>query len=245
MKPSRRTYRTLKGKRPLESFEVRVKETDLLIRTGRLLRKQAEELVYRFRGRIETYIESHPGFVTSLSPVEADPYAPKIVRDMIQAGGKVGVGPMAAVAGAIAEYVGRGLMVEDPDVMVENGGDVFIAASEAVTVGIFAGDSPLNLTLGILVNPDKTPIGVCASSGTIGHSLSLGRADAAVAVSRSTALADAAATSLGNRVSKPGDISRALKWIQEIEGILGAAVIMNDQLGVWGEVELVRLDEHR
>jgi len=242
---SERTYRTLKGKRRLESFEVRVKETDLLIRAGKPLKKQAEDLVYRFRGHIEAYIVSHPGFATGLSPIEADPYAPKIVRDMLQACRKVGVGPMAAVAGAIAEYIGRGLMAEDPDVMVENGGDVFISSSETATVGIFAGDSPLNLKLGIRVPADKTPIGVCTSSGTIGHSLSLGRADAAVVVSKCTALADAAATALGNRVSRPDDIAQALKWIQEIDGILGAALIMNDQLGAWGQVELIRLDERR
>ncbi|MCA1989441.1 MAG: hypothetical protein LDL07_09915, partial [Desulfarculus sp.] len=85
------------------------------------------------------------------------------------------------------------------------------------------------------------PLAVCTSSGTVGHSLSLGRADAATILAKDAALADAAATALGNRVRTAADLATALDWAQGVPGVLGALVIKGSQLAAWGEVELVRL----
>ena len=146
---------------------------------------------------------------------------------------------MAAVAGALAEYVGRGLMPDSrAGVMVENGGDIFIASPVDVVVGLFAGSSELSMQLGLRIPGDRTPVGVCTSSGTIGHSLSFGVADAATVVADNTALADAAATGLGNRVTRQGRIETALEWAMTIPGIRGAVVIRGKQIGFLGDLEL-------
>ncbi|MFO7601650.1 MAG: UPF0280 family protein, partial [Candidatus Desulfacyla sp.] len=185
-----RNYRKRTHPRGLFSFQVAVRETDLWVCAGRDLEKETRDLVFASRHQLETYIRSHPGFLHSLLPLKEDPYAPPLVREMILAAGKVGVGPMAAVAGAIAQQVGEGLLNLTDQVIVENGGDIFLKADRPLTVSIFAGTSPLSERFGILVPTRQMPLGVCASSGTIGHSLSQGIADAVCLLSSSTALAD-------------------------------------------------------
>jgi ApbE superfamily uncharacterized protein (UPF0280 family) len=160
---------------------------------------------------------------------------------MIEAGRRAGVGPMAAVAGAIAEYVGRDLLGYSNEVIVENGGDIFLAMTDPATIAILAGSSPLSNRLGLRADFPQGSVGICTSSGTVGHSLSLGAADAVVVLSESTALADAVATALGNKVGDGADIEAALAAGKAIEGVLGLVVIVGARLGVWGQVELVHL----
>ena len=222
----------------LTGFQIKIHETDLMILANQEYREVATAVVLQERRQLEHYIASHPGFLESLSPWPADPLAPKIVKEMIQAGARVNVGPMAAVAGAIAGAVGRALLEHSPEVIVENGGDIFLKISQPATVALYAGHSPLSMRVGILLAAAMTPLGVCTSSGTVGHSLSLGRADAACVLAADTALADAAATALGNRVKVPADIPAALAWLAETPDILGGVVIAGDKLGAWGELEL-------
>ena len=160
---------------------------------------------------------------------------------MIEAARAAGVGPMAAVAGALAARVGRQLVLLSPEVIVENGGDIFLAITQPATVSLFAGKSPLSHRVGLKIDPGLTPLGVCTSSGTVGHSFSFGRADAACVLAPKAALADAAASALGNRVQQAGDIAAALEWAETAPEILGAVVVVGDKLGVWGRVELVPL----
>jgi ApbE superfamily uncharacterized protein (UPF0280 family) len=86
------------------------------------------------------------------------------------------------------------------------------------------------------------PLALCTSSGTVGPSLSYGKADAVTVRARSAALADAAATALGNRVSRASDIQGAIRQAQSIEGLGGIIIIKDDQVGAWGEMELVALE---
>jgi len=236
-----RNYRKRTRPRGLFSFQVAVRETDLWVCAGRDLEKETRDLVFASRHQLETYIQSHPGFLHSLLPMKEDPYAPPLVREMIRATGKAGVGPMAAVAGAIAQQVGEGLLNLTDQVIVENGGDIFLKADRPLTVSIFAGTSPLSERFGILVPTRQMPLGVCASSGTIGHSLSQGIADAVCVLSSSTALADSAATALGNRIKKKRDLESAAGWADRIEGILGGVVIMGDAMATWGDIELAEV----
>ena len=222
----------------LTGFQIKIHETDLMILASQEYREVATAVVLQERRQLEHYIASHPGFLESLSPWPEDPLAPRIVKEMIQASARVNVGPMAAVAGAIAGAVGRALLDHSPEVIVENGGDIFLKISQPATVALYAGHSPLSMRVGILLAAAMTPLGVCTSSGTVGHSLSLGRADAACVLAADTALADAAATALGNRVKVPTDIPAALEWLAEIPDILGGVVIAGDKLGAWGELEL-------
>ncbi|MDD5288592.1 MAG: UPF0280 family protein [Dehalococcoidales bacterium] len=237
-----RYYRDWSKDRDLVSFNVAVKETDLYIRARREFKNRALETVQRQRALLENYIARHPGFITALEPFPVGDDAPAIVKAMEEAGKKVGVGPMAAVAGAFAEFVGRELLRVTPEVIVENGGDVFIKTARKRLVGVYAGESPYTGKIALQIEPADTPLGICTSSGTVGHSLSFGKADAVIVLSPSASLADATATAIGNIVKEESDIQKALDFARDVDGVMGAAVIMNDKMGVWGKINLIRRD---
>jgi hypothetical protein len=228
----------------LVSFPVCVKETDLCISVAeagytRSLPEMALDLVHCCRGELERYIDRNPAFLHALQPTPVLPHAPGIVRMMAGAAARAGVGPMAAVAGAIAEVVGRGLLHTVREVIVENGGDIFMKTIQPRRVGIFAGQSPLSDRVGLLMRPDGRCCSICTSSGTVGPSLSFGQADAAVVISRYAALADAVATAMGNRVKDESGLALALQFACGIRGVQGAVVILGDKLGAIGEIELI------
>lgn len=231
----------------LVSSLVQVKETDLHIRADRDVTARATELVLECRLQIEEYIVQHPEFCATLTPLPADNLASPIVREMLWAAQIADVGPMAAVAGAIAAFVGLKLVHEGvKEIIVENGGDIFITRQKACTIAIFAGQSVLSRKIGVRIPAETMPCGICTSSGTVGHSLSLGRADSVTVLADSTALADAAATRLGNEVGKSKDgkaeINRALNRAKELHGIRGVVMICGDLLGAMGDIELVKLE---
>ncbi|MFH0810163.1 MAG: UPF0280 family protein [Pseudomonadota bacterium] len=238
-----RLYRREATAGPLVSFEVQVRQSDLHIRATTDLSQLARDSLLQHRAELESFIARSPSFVASLVPLPLDPLAPLVARAMLEAALVVGVGPMAAVAGAIAEVVGRDLLASTPEVIVENGGDVWLrVSSPGISSAIFAGASPLSGRVGLAIHPELCPLAICTSSATVGHSLSLGRADAAVALAASGALADAAATAIGNAVNGARGIEAGLAVAAGIEGLLGAVVIRGARLGAWGEaVELVSL----
>jgi len=236
-----RTYRTRMARPGLVGFQVAVKETDLWVLADLDLSREVRQEVVQERRQLEAYIAAHPDFLPALTPWPEDPFAPPVVREMINAGRAVGVGPMAAVAGALAERVGRALDPRSAEIIVENGGDLYLKVASPATVSLFAGKSPLSHRVGLKIDPELSPLGVCTSSGTVGHSLSFGRADAACILAPNAALADAAASALGNRVQDAGTIAAALDWVSQVPEILGAVVIVADKLGAWGRVELIPL----
>jgi len=237
----RRTYRNLINKEGLVSFRVAVKETDLLVQAVDELEKLTTEFVLRYRNVIESYIQRYPEFLKTLTPWQIRGPAPLIIREMAAAGEAAGVGPMAAVAGAIGAHVGADLLSYSSEVIIENGGDVFLKIKDPGTVAIYAGPSPLSLKIGLKVYPDNKPLGVCTSSGTVGHSLSFGKADAVCVVSPDCALADAAATAVCNQVKSGKDIQIAIDFGKRIRGVNGLVVIIGDQIGMWGDIEIVPL----
>jgi ApbE superfamily uncharacterized protein (UPF0280 family) len=164
-----------------------------------------------------------------------------MVQEMMRAAALAQVGPMAAVAGAIAEYVGKDLLTSTSQVVVENGGDIFLKVAQNITIGVYAGTSPLSNKLGLKITPEASPLGVCTSSGTVGHSLSFGKADAVTVVARSASLADAAATAIGNLVKEVKDIERGFAYAHSTQGILGVLIIVADKFGAWGDIELTPL----
>jgi len=236
-----RTYRNLVKTDDLVKFQVIVKETDLLVRAEKNFSKETRESVLKYRHQLETYIAMNPEFQRSLVPLTDDSHAPEIVREMIRSSQSANVGPMAAVAGAIAEWVSKDLLKLSKEVIVENGGDIFLTTSKERTIGIYAGDSPISLKIGIVISPAETPLGVCTSSGKVGPSLSFGKADAVCILAKSSALADAAATAVGNVVKGKKDISSGLGRAREIEGVLGTLIIVEEKMGIWGRIQLTRL----
>ena len=236
-----RTYREKAAPEGLSSFRVVVDETDLWIAADRDLTDKALESINSLRAGIEGYIAAHPSFATTLKMWKEPVPTRSIVARMVDAGNAVGIGPMAAVAGSIAEGVARDLIGHTTRVMVENGGDLYMIGGSISSVGLWAGPSPLSGRVALSVDPSQG-IAVCTSSGTVGPSLSLGRADAATVISPSGALADAVATELGNRIRHSEDMEKALDWALSVTGITGAVVIMGETIGAKGEVELVPLE---
>ncbi|OFW31887.1 MAG: thiamine biosynthesis protein ApbE [Candidatus Aquicultor primus] len=223
----------------LVPFEVRVQETDLLICATDNLSAIAHELVIYYRALIEEFIERFPVFKTSFVPIEVPGNAPDIIKSMADAAKSAGVGPMAAVAGAISEYVGRALLEHADEVIVENGGDIFIKSNKDRKMGIYAGESPLSNRLAVAVKAVDTPLGICTSSGSVGHSTSFGKADAIVIFSADVALADAVATRVGNMVRTKEDIGKAIDFAQTVPGVEGVIIVIGDGLGGWGKFEFV------
>lgn len=221
------------------SFSVGYRQSDLWIQADLDFRQKAETLLLEARLQVERYAEEHPVFLTSHQPLPEDPKAPELVRWMSSAGLAAGVGPMAAVAGAIARYVGEGMLgLGCKEVVVENGGDLYLRAQRELLVGLYAGFSPLSGHLGLLIGPEEMPVGVATSSAKVGHSWSYGASDAACVVARDAALADAAATALGNRVREKPDMEPALEWVCSLEGVKGALVILGKSLAVKGNIRL-------
>lgn len=244
---SERVYRKLVTQEGLVSTHVQIEETDLHILAERTVVDSVTDLVLQYRAQLESYIVKNPQFCASLDPISTDKIVPPLVRDMLNAGEQAGVGPMAAVAGSIAEYVGKALVDSGLfEVMVENGGDIFLQRSRDCSVAIFAGESPLSYRVGLRISSASMPIGICTSSGTVGHSLSMGDADSVTVLSHSTPLADAAATRLGNEVGQADNssdgIQNALETAKEIEGILGVVVVCGERMGAIGDVELIKID---
>jgi ApbE superfamily uncharacterized protein (UPF0280 family) len=236
-----RTYRNLVRTDDLVKFEVVVKETDLLVRAESNLSNETRESVLKYRHQLETYITMNPEFQRSLIPLAQDLHAPELVREMIRVSQLARVGPMAAVAGAIAEWVSKDLLKLSKEVIIENGGDIYLATARERTIGIYAGQSSLSLKIGIVIGPEESPLGVCTSSGTVGPSLSFGKADAVCILSKSAALADAAATAVGNIVQEKKDIGLGLERGREIEGVLGVLIIVGEKMGIWGSIKLTQL----
>ncbi len=235
-----RTYRHWVKDSDLISFDVTIKETDLRIHASRNLKRKALKSIGKYRDNIERYIERHPSFLTTLQPFSVDEDAPRIVREMARAAETASLGPMASVAGAIAESVGKDLLPFSKDVIVENGGDIFLKSTRKRTIGIFAGNSPLSGRVALEIEPEETPLGICTSSGTVGHSLSMGNADAVIVLARQTVLADAVATAVGNLVERIGDIEKGIEFIQNTEHIKGVVIIKDDRMGLWGDVKITR-----
>lgn len=231
-----RRYRRMPEAADLVACEVAVGETDLLILAHRDLRTEARAAARRVRRAIESHAALHPGFLTARTPLRPPADASGTVAEMYAAAQVAGVGPMAAVAGAIAEAVARELAKLSPEVIVENGGDLFVISRRERLVAIDPGRREWTRAPALVVPPGERAI--CTSSGTVGHSDSAGRADAAVIVAPKGAVADALATATANRVSDPADVAGAVEWARGRPGVEHVVVICGGTMATWGRLEL-------
>ena len=239
-----RSYRTLHHQGDLIHFEVMIKETDLDIGVRRErfspeLVSWVENFIKEQRAHLEAYIMRDPDFKTTLVPHELLLDAPAIAVEMAGASHLAGVGPMAAVAGTFAQVVGKALAKRSRDVIIENGGDIFIKTARPRKIGIFAGNSPFSHKIALEIQPNQTPLGICTSSGTVGHSLSFGKSDAVIILAPSAPLADAVATAAGNLVQNEEDVQKAVDFAASIPGVTGAIAIKGEKLAAWGQIKIV------
>jgi len=240
----KRNYRSLHEAKDLYYFQVSLKETDLAIGVDKAsytssLLSFCENEVRCLRGDLETYISLHPEFRSSFEPLPVLPGAPPLAVIMAQAAYQAEVGPMAAVAGAFAQAIGQKLRNKVRDVIVENGGDIYLDSAADRLVSVFAGHSKFSYKIAIKVPAAESPLGICTSSGTVGPSISLGKADAVVIKAGNAALADAVATGAANRIQTEKDLMRAVDYVQTIKGITGILAIKDDRMAAWGNIEIV------
>jgi ApbE superfamily uncharacterized protein (UPF0280 family) len=233
-----RKYRKLMKTDDLVGFPVKIQESDLFVLADKNLEKETLKILSFYRQQLEDYISRDPLFKISLTPYTVKEDAPLIVKQMAYWAGKAGVGPMASVAGAISEFVGKELLNYSSQIIIENGGDIFISTKKERRVLVFAGDSPWSNKIGILI-PKNSVLGICTSSGTVGPSLSFGKADAVVIISDSAVFADAMATAVGNLIQKPEDINIGLEFAKKFPEIHQVIIIIGEHLGVWGKYELI------
>ena len=184
----------------------------------------ARESIREQRGYLEDFIRKDPFFQITLEPYDlVQDDAPRIVKQMIEKSAVFGIGPMAAVAGAIAGNALQAMIDEGATyAVVDNGGDICILNDQPIVVGIYAGSSPIK-DLAFQLEKRYRPLGICTSSGTVGPSISFGCADAAVVISQDVALADAAATALGNAVTANTPLQECFQAIDQpgIDGCPG------------------------
>jgi uncharacterized protein len=223
-------------------FQAVIEETDLLVVARRDLTPEVLEIVRALRGQLKAYIEVHPEFLTNFAPLEVPAEASEIVRRMADAAASFDVGPMAAVAGTIAQMVADELCGRSPNILVENGGDIFMHSTRERVVGLLPFPDQ-GMTLGLRLSPSDFPCALCSSSATIGHSVSFGSGDLVVVRSRSGSLADAAATSLANALRTRKDLCRVLESAKRLKsrGVQGVFAQLGEDIGVWGEMELIEI----
>ncbi|MDD1748763.1 MAG: UPF0280 family protein [Methanothrix sp.] len=200
----------------------------------------ARESIRVQRAYLENFIRKDPFFQITLEPYDlVQDDAPQIVKQMIEKSNVFGIGPMAAVAGAIAGFAVQAMIDEGATyAVVDNGGDICILNDLPIVVGIYAGSSPIR-DLAFQLEKRHRPLGICTSSGTVGPSISFGCADAAAVISQDVALADAAATALGNAVTAEGPLQECFQAIDR-PGIDGALVIRGDKMALWKDLPPLR-----
>ena len=226
-------------------FRTGYRETDLWVAVGAdCYRSDTEKYtmdrILFYRSVLEEHIAVFPEFRDSLVPVIAPAGAHPLLRDMYEAAQAAGTGPMSAVAGAMAEYITRDILEEykADEVIVENGGDIFMKLTSPATIAVFAGNSPLSDKIALHIKPEETPLSVCCSSGTVGHSLSFGMADACTIACHFGALADAYATAFCNEVKKKEMVIEVTEHALQMPEIVSVVIIAGDKVGLGGNIEI-------
>ncbi len=196
-----RFYREQHNSTDLISYEVIIEESDLMVASTTNISDQLKGYLKQYRKTLEKACHEITLFKESLVPLNITSTDP-MIQQMLTASQLAQVGPMAAVAGTVSEFIGKKAIANNDtkEIIVENGGDIYMDSQSDRRIMIYAGDSKLSNKIGLLIRKEMMPLGICTSSGTLGHSLSFGKADAVVVLSKNTSLADAVATSVGNLI---------------------------------------------
>jgi len=242
-------YRNFEDSSRWVNFQVKVDTTDLFISGNcddtknfqgiKKMTQSAFKKVKQLRKDLDNHLKQNESFLFSFRPLKIFKTDSFLVKRMYQASNLAQVGPMAAVAGGIAELVGKTLLKESKEIMVENGGDLWLKVSEEVIINIFTNNIFFKDKINLKIYSKQTPAGICTSSGRLGPSFSYGRADAVTILAKDAFLADAVATSAANKIKIKKDIEPTLDYALSIAGVWGVVVVLGDQLALKGDLELV------
>lgn len=240
-----RTYRTQFNSERFSSFEVKYKETDLWIGVNPAsFKPEMKELVLHeivnLRNKFDDYIAQEPMFRKTLQPFQPSEFAPAEAVEMAVAATKAGIGPMSAVAGLFAREAGKILIenFEIDELVVENGGDIFVKLKNELVLSVFAGESPLSERVGIVIPAGFKNLGICTSAGKVGPSISFGKADAVMVICEDVVLADAYATAFGNKVKSPAQVEKVINQSENFPELLSLLIICDDKIGIRGDFEM-------
>ena len=240
-----RKYRTQFNSARFQSFEVKYLETDLWIGVSPSsfngeMKAIAFDKIKELRIRLDEYILSEPFFKKSLKPFQPSENTPIEAKEMAAAAEKAGIGPMSAVAGLFAREVGETLLqnFSIEEMVIENGGDIFVVLKSELVLSVFAGESPLSERIGLVIPSEKSKLGICTSAGTVGPSLSFGKADAVVVICEDVLLADAFATAFGNKVKSTNDVEKVINQSEKYPEIISMLIVCEDKVGIRGDFEM-------
>lgn len=240
-----RTYRSQFNTKRFAGFEIKHLETDLWIGVdSKSYRKEmndfALEKVKKLRTVFDEYLSKEPFFKKTLKPFIPLENAPVEAVEMALAAEKAGVGPMATVAALFAREIGEEIIKNFSvnELVIENGGDIYVLLNNELLFSVFAGESILSERIGLVIPSGKNKLGICTSAGTVGPSLSFGKADAVVVICEDVLVADAFATALGNKVKTPNDVEKVIKQSEKYPEILSLLIICDDKIGIKGDFEM-------
>jgi ApbE superfamily uncharacterized protein (UPF0280 family) len=224
--------------------KVEIEETAATIAADREFLGHAVEAMKAARLDIERQIRRDDFFLTTLEPYDPPPHAPRVISRMCDASRAAGVGPMATVAGAIAQEALEAMASNGCEhAWVDNGGDIALMIKEPVTVEVFS-EPGAKQALGLEIEPTEGIIGVCTSSGRLGHSISFGDADASVAIAKDALLADALATAIGNRVTDKASLKTCFEEFKQVSGFTAGVVLRDGDVAIYGKVPRMSQVEH-
>lgn len=221
------------------NWRIIYKYSDLLVSCDRNIIPKLERLIEGIYYLLESCIKENPSFQKSLSPLKIKSEYPPVIKKMCRKAAIFNVGPMATVAGAVCDYLASGLDRYCSRLIIENGGDVFIKSNKDIEVGVYLKNKHFENKIYLKIKAAGTPCGLCSSSGSFGHSLSMGSSDLVVVLAKSTISADGAATSIANNIRGPEDISKTISSYKNIKDITGILIVKDDKLGVWGNIEFI------
>lgn len=240
-----RTYRTQFNTERFKGFIVTHFETDLWIGVSptsfdEKMKDIALAKMKSLRKKFDDYITAEPFFKKSLKPFQPTEAAPNEALEMADAAEKAGIGPMSTVAGLFAREIGEEILknFSVEELVIENGGDIYVQLKNELVLSVFAGESILSEQIGLVIPAGNKKLGICTSAGTVGPSLSYGLADAVVVVCEDILLADAFATALGNKVKSPDHVEKVIKQAEKYTEIQSLLIICEDKIGVKGESEI-------
>jgi hypothetical protein len=232
------------------------KESDItIISDSKKAIIKAKNSFYFHRKNLERYITKDKHFLTTFSPVKVKTNL-KVINEMAKVAEICNVGPMASVAGVLADLMldamkrqTKSELISCKIALVENGGEIALDSEEPIKVALYAGENELNLNLGFLIKKKECPLGIGTSSATVGHAISLGKADSVTIFAVNAGLADAAATKIGNLV-KGEDIEKSIKnaldAVDDIDGLTGAFISRKNKVGQTGKLpQLIKIEGNK
>ncbi len=226
----------MKGNLHKESFNLKESQCTIVSDSHEAITTAKDSIKHNYQ-ELELYVRANPQFLYTLTPIPA-PDKPLVAKMMAEAAQKTDVGPMAAVAGAIADLAVQEMLKTGCGVaVVEDGGEIMAISNQNVDVAVAAGEEPLSKRFGFRLT--EFPIAIGTSSGRFSHAFSFGDAEVATVFCKNASLADAAATAVGNLV-KGDDVQAGIEVgigkALSIEGVEGVLVIYKGQVGTAGKI---------